>query len=502
MDRPPPVFSRRRLRATCTFAVACLALGPTAAPAETVGPAPVDDLPAIWAATGNAQTREVAGAAPERGAVPTPEPAPTKNYALPAAEIVGFSFLLNQYNRHFSDDDYASNISTIRHNLRSSWVVDSDPFRTNQLGHPYLGSMYHGFARSAGLNYWEALGYTFAGSAMWEIAGERTPPSRNDQINTGIGGTFLGEALFRMADIVLAHDELPPLWRELGAAAISPATGFNRLAFGDRFDRVFAGHDPVHYSKLQLGFSGTADSNAGTSTTKLKRNEALVDFSMDYGMPGKPGYTYDRPFDYFNFQATASSANGAENVMTRGLLGGKDYDLGPDYRGIYGVYGSYDYIAPQTFRVSSTAVSLGTTGQWWVSKAVALQGTALLGAGYAAVGTTHSAADNDYHYGVAPQALLALRLIFGDRVSLDLTGREYFVSRVAAADRGGHDNIVRADASLTMRVYRQHAISLKYLFNRRDAFYPDFGDSSQTRATLGIFYTWLGHDRFGAVEWR
>jgi len=86
--------------------------------------------------------------------------------------------------------------------------------------------------------------------------------------------------------------------------------------------------------------------------------------------------------------------------------------------------------------------------------------------------------------------------------ALDVPGREYFVSRVAAANRGGHDNIVRADASFTVRVYRQHAISLKYLANRRDAFYPDFGDSSQTRATLGIFYTWLGQDRFGAVEWR
>ena len=142
---------------------------------------------------------------------------------------------------------------------------------------------------------------------------------------------------------------------------------------------------------------------------------------------------------------------------------GKDYELGPDYRGIYGLYGSYDYIAPQTFACRARRLSLGTTGQWWTSKDIALQGTALLGVGYAAVGTTHSTADNDYHYGVAPQALLALRVIFGDRVSLDLTGREYFVSDVAAANRGGHDNIVRTDASLTFRVYRQHAISLKYL---------------------------------------
>ena len=439
-----------------------------AAAAQDSAGGPPDDLPMLWAAA-KVSAAEPPAAASDAPAAAAREPAPEKNYLLPAAEIVGFSFLLNQYNRHFVDDDYVSNIATIRHNLHSSWVTDSDPFRTNQLGHPYLGSIYHGFARSAGLNYWESLGYTLAGSALWEIAGERTPPSRNDLINTGIGGTFLGEALFRMAHVVLSHDEVPPFWRELGAALVSPATGFNRLAFGNRFDAAFDSHDPVHYSKLQVGFSGTAENNAGTSATDLKRNELLVDFAMDYGIPGKPGYHYDRPFDYFNFQLTASSANAFENVMTRGMLLGREYEAGADYRGIYGLYGNYDYIAPQTFRVSSTGLSLGTTGQWWATKAVAVQGTALLGAGYAAV---------------------------------DLTGREYFVSRVAAANRGGHDNIVRADASLTFRVYGPHAISLKYLLNRRDAFYPDFGDSSQTRATLGVFYTWLGQDRFGAVEWR
>jgi Domain of unknown function (DUF3943) len=426
-----------------------------------------------------------------------------KSYAIPAAEVLGFNVLLNLTNRYTTGNEYVTNFSTIRRNLNSSWVVDSDPFKTNQLAHPYQGSMYLGFARSAGLGYWESLAYTFAGSAMWEIAGESVPPSRNDLINTGLGGSFLGEALFRMANLVLENQDLPAFLREVGAAVVSPATGFNRLAFGNRFDTIFPSHDPVFYSRLQLGFSGTAQNESGTSTTKLQRSEALADFAIDYGLPGKPGYTYDRPFDYFTFQATASSANGFENLMTKGLLAGRDYEVGPDYRGIWGLYGIYDYIAPQTFRVSSTALALGTTGQWWLSKSIALQGTALLGAGYAAVGTTHSTQDSDYHYGVAPQALLSLRAIFGERASLDVTGREYFVSRVAAADRGGHDNIARIDASFTVRVYKQHAVSIKYLGNRRDAFYPDVNDRfSQTRGTIGLFYAYLGHDQFGAVEWR
>jgi hypothetical protein len=427
-----------------------------------------------------------------------------KSYDVPALEIVGFEVLVNRYNRFFSRGrrDYDVSLSSIRNNLRSSWGTDNDPFKTNQLGHPYQGSMYHGFARSAGLSYWESLGYAFAGSAAWEIAGENTRPSRNDQIASGIGGTFLGEALFRMSSLVLEKaDGVPRYWREVGAAVISPATGFNRLAFGDRFDQVFPSNNPVRYSRLGLGAMGTVQNVPGTST-QLKRNEAQADFSLDYGLPGGPNYGYHRPFDYFTFQATASSANMFENVMTRGMLAGREYEGGKNYQGIWGLYGSYDYISPQTYRISSTALSLGTTAEWRLSDRIALQGSALAGVGYAAAGTVKGVGENDYHYGVTPQGLLAMRLIFGDTASLDVTGREYFVTRATSGGRGGHDNIARADVALTMRVYKQHAIAIKYLWNRRDATYPDLGNRTQTRGTFGIFYTLLGHEHFGAVDWR
>ena len=54
---------------------------------------------------------------------------------------------------------------------------------------------------------------------------------------------------------------------------------------------------------------------------------------------------------------------------------------------------------------------------------------------------------------------------------------------------------------LTYRVSGPHAVSLRYLRNSRDASYPDLGGRKQTRDTVGLFYTFLGHDRFGAVEW-
>jgi len=431
-------------------------------------------------------------------------PAARKDYSLPAIEILGFETLLNLVNRGNRSGDYKSDLSSIGRNLHSSWDVDHDPFSTNQLGHPYAGSMYHTFARSLGFDYWESFAYTFAGSALWEIAGERTRPSINDQINTGVGGTFLGEALFRLSSLMLEHGgDNPPWWREIGAAAISPATGFNRLVLRDRMDAIFASRNPAYYSRLQLGFSATANDHHATSTPDLKRYEALADFSIDYGLPGKPGYSYTRPFDYFNLQATVSSANGFENLMTRGLLLGTDYEVGANYRGIFGLYGSYDYMAPQVYRVSSTALSVGTTAEWRLSEAVALQGTGLLGVGYTAVGSVHpNASELAYHYGVAPQALVSLRAIFGEKVSLDLTGREYFVSRIAADSHGGRDNIVRIDAALTMRVNQRSAVSIKYLGNRRDANFSGQGDVTQTRGTIGIFYTYLGQDGFGKVDWQ
>ena len=422
-----------------------------------------------------------------------------RSYAIPAAEIVAFDVLLNLFDRqHFGCCDFEVTTRSIRRNLRSSWVVDRDPFLVNQFGHPYQGSMYHGFARASGLNFWEGLGYTFLGSAFWEVAGETTPPSRNDQITTGIGGSFLGEALFRMSNLLLELSPRSDWKRELAAAIVSPPVGINRLAFGERFRKPFASRDPIFFTRLQLGFSGTAQNSSGLSTTELRSNEALMDFFMEYGLPGKQRYEYTRPFDYFAFQATASSANGFENVLTRGLLKGKTYET-DTVRGVAGLYAHYDYIAPQTFRVSSTALSLGTTADWRPRQDLTFLGTIAAGGGYAAAGTVSGTAEREFNYGLAPMALVALRAVYRDRLALDVTGREYYVSRLGNVG-GGHENIARIDAALTWRFHKRHGISIKYLGNRRDAAYPGF-DVTQRRQTVGLFYTFLGHDRFGVYDW-
>ncbi len=438
-----------------------------------------------------------------------------KSYLIPALEIPAFLLLLNGYNRLIGDPNleengekvYNTNLSNFKdHVVDGPWGIDTDAFNINQFAHPYQGSMYHGFARSAGLNYWESLLYTNMGSFLWETGGETTSPSINDQFASGIGGSFFGEVLFRMASLVLEGDGgKPGFWQELGAAIISPPTGINRLAFGNRFKPIFPSHNPATFSRVQLGASLKADENDKSSASDdTIRTEATASFTLAYGLPGKPGYSYTRPFDYFHFEfiTLGNTGNPFDDIMIRGLLLGTDYKAGDSYRGIWGLYGGYDYISPHIFRVSSTSLSLGTTYQWWLSRAVALQGSVLGGVGYAAAGNVTQVGERDYHYGVAPQGLIGLRLILADRAMFDFTGRAYSLTGMGGDDPGGRESIERLNMGFTVRIYGRHAIGLNYIASVRDAQYPDRADSHQSAGTVSIVYTLLGKARFGAVEWR
>src|SRR5258708_8520842 len=174
-------------------------------------------------------------ALPDLGSSASDADSRAKSYAIPAAEIVGFQFLLNRIDHVIYGRDYRVTASTISRNLHHKWVVDNDPFKVNQLGHPYQGSIYHGLARSAGLGFWESMGYSFAGSMIWEIAGEDTLPSKNDQIASGIAGSFLRESLFPMASLVLHQGHSHRFWRALAAPPIPPTTPSTPVPFPHLF---------------------------------------------------------------------------------------------------------------------------------------------------------------------------------------------------------------------------------------------------------------------------
>jgi len=420
---------------------------------------------------------------------------------LPAAEIVVMDTGINLANRLGPDPaSYEVSGASIRRNLHSKWVVDDDPFQVNQFLHPYQGSMYHGIARSTGYNYWQSAAYTFAGSAMWEIFGETTRPSKNDQIATGIGGTFLGEPLFRMSRILLTpHDRSPGFWRVLGATLVSPPTGVNHMMFGQRITSEVPTSGAVSDLRFQIGAAGPV-SRSITDREARRLSHPIAGFSIDYGFPGSANYSHPRPFDYFTMGATASAADGVETVTTRGLLAGRDYGSGARGRGIFGLYGNYDYFTSAPFRFSTTAFSGGTTGQVRMSDAIALQASALAGIGYSSAQSVDSTLDRDYHYGLGPHVLIAAKLIAGDRAAVDLTARGIYMGGVGAIETGERDRILRIEGSAAVRLVGPHAISVKYIRSERHASLPGFPRLIQTGETIGVYYTILGSRGFGAIK--
>ena len=426
-----------------------------------------------------------------------------KSYWIPAAEILVFEGLLNLYDRSLDERTYGSDSESIEDNLESGWVIDQDPFSTNQLGHPYAGSMYHAFARSAGLDYWVSMGYTFAGSAVWEVAGEVTKPSLNDQITTSFGGSFLGEAFFRTASWILERGGTRPgTAREIGAALVSPPNTINRRFFGKRFKQLYPSRSAAVSSRAEFGAERTRASDL-RSTADDWSTDGTVQFAVDYGMPGRRDYEYDEPFDYFHLGLGASTDpdNRVDHLLVHGLLVGEGYSSGPDFDGVWGLFGGYSYLSPGPYRLASTALSIGTAVQDRVAEALTVQGSLLAGLGFGSGGTiADDESDRDYHYGLTPQAILDLRCIFGDVVMLQLAGQDYSVGGAGYNENGGRENVLRLEASLTVRVYGPHALRIQCVGDWRDAEYDSAPDQEQSAASVAVVYSFLGGTRLEAIR--
>jgi hypothetical protein len=257
----------------------------------------------------------------------------------------------------------------------------------------------------------------------------------------------------------------------------------------------------VPFSDIRVQVGVTAIPSEGSRTGySLAADQPRLALSMDYGYPGNASYRHERPFDYFRIESSVSD-EGLEHLSTRGLLAGADYSSGR-LGGIWGLYGAYDYFSPDDFRFSSTAAAFGTTLQAPIAGPVMLQTSGLAGVGYVA---THTEGQpDDFHYGVAPQALLNLRLVAGSRAAMDLTAREYIVSDVGGFGAGigtvQRDLIFVGDAWFALRVYRRHGVALTYQRAGRNSDYLDLPDQNRSRTTVGVFYTFLGSGGFGAVR--
>lgn len=280
-------------------------------------------------------------------------------------EVALANGMIHLTGRYLMNEPYAkTTLHSIRRNLNSGFVWDDDKFLLNHVGHPTEGTLYYNAARSNGMNFWQSLPFVFAGSLMWEMAGEREKPSINDMITTTVVGAGLGEVTHRLAGRIIHEQEHGPrrFFREVSAALINPAQGFNRLVTGRawkiRHDNRAAleehdGHpadekadDDSDAPRLMLGGSYLAASDDFQNGRVLP----FLAFSIDYGQAAD-GEQHHIPYDFFTGEAALNFGKGqpfASHLQVTGRLFSTPI---VDNRRIVGELGLYQYFDYENYEL-------------------------------------------------------------------------------------------------------------------------------------------------------
>ena len=249
--------------------------------------------------------------------------------------------------------------ATWKQNLRGPWVWDKDRFGINFLGHPHTGNYYFNTARSNGYTFLQSFPFAVGGSLMWELFGEKDPPSKNDLINTTISGMFLGEILYRVSSNILDDRTRGGnrIFRELLAGLINPPRAFNRLTQGKMF-RVTS-KEVYQKEPLNITLNGgihkvNTDNHFGSGPTNF-----IVNMQLDYGDPFE--IRHRKPFDLFRFRIESRLGRDrklVDNVVGYGILAGKNIIKGKN--GILlGIFQHYDYWNNKIFELGTLGFGPG-----------------------------------------------------------------------------------------------------------------------------------------------
>ncbi|NCI45228.1 DUF3943 domain-containing protein [Sediminibacterium sp. WSJ-3] len=286
---------------------------------------------------------------------------PQKRFGRSMIELGLSESLVWGYDRYLKKADWAYiNFQTMASHLSpKSWEWDNDPFPTNQIGHPFHGSIFYNSFRSNGYNFWQSMPAAFAGSYLWETFSETQPPAPNDFINTSFGGIILGEVTHRLAEKI--HNSrrrgFAKKAGEVFATLINPMDGLNRVLDGKW------GSSPTAEQKQELP-PLTMAMELGLRKFNVNDNKILEKgkfgvfgrLTLNYG---SPGVDYKTPFSNFSivteFGQDDSSLLNVVSVQAS-VTGWKLNMLNNAHFAM--VTANYDYIRNEAFFYSAEAVKM------------------------------------------------------------------------------------------------------------------------------------------------
>lgn len=413
-----------------------------------------------------------------------------------ATIIVGFNLGARLLDKPYAEITFG----TIEDNLTGDWVWDDDAFSTNQLGHPYMGSLFYAAARSNGFGVIGSGVVTYVDSLVYEYLMETDKPSLNDQLITPGAGALLGEVLHRWSRSLLWRPggAAPAWWRYALAGLIDPVGSINDAALGRAWSRV---PPPPSFGWIGLGWSGLGvalDREAGEPDSDTNLVYGVIGYS--YGLPTDARYRPRTILDHFDLRIEAAVNRDVQHgaLHLRGLIYGWTFG-GPRLRGIWGAWGTYDFDSADRLSVSTLGLGVGTTlhapfGSRGFFQATAVASVIPYGS---AGGDLRTGTLRDYHRGPGASELIEAKV---GHLGTGLARLSVAGYQIDGAPFGeGSELIVQLRLGALVAITGPHALGVDAGFTvRRGSFVdPSAEDVLDRLATFRVFYALISDRDFG-----
>jgi hypothetical protein len=400
---------------------------------------------------------------------------------LAAGEVVATNAVVWIYDRYIRENGtnpgFRIGFNSFEENIKNGFEYDDNNFATNMYAHPYHGNLYFNAARSNGMTYWESIPYTWAGSFMWEYFGEVHHPAVNDWIATSMGGNTLGEAFFRLSQMVTDNTATGSkrTWGELGGTLINPVRGFTRLVTGE-FTRVHPNPPDrfPHSSHIsyRAGLRTVGKDHLWTADT----TRVFMELAANMGDP----FLGDnkKPFDSFDFgiQLNFGDAKTFGRMQTIGLLAATPVMGTESSKHMIGFTQHFDYFNNNAFELGGQSLAATLLSQMKAGDSFAIR-TQLHVNAIVMGGTKsdyESISGRSYDFGPGLGFKFGGTFYYKGHPFLLLSESEFWIHSVngTAADHVVSMTRARIDVPLT----RGLSLGADYVLYRADRNYRDFTD--------------------------
>lgn len=271
------------------------------------------------------------------------------------------------FNRFVTKDPYSYiNLKNfIEHQRILAWDWDDNQFTTNHIDHPYHGQLYFNSFRSNGYNLLQSSIATFAGSYIWETAGETQAPSINDFVNTTFGGILLGEMLHRVSRNVIGRGKTGrnKKGNEITAFLINPVNGLNRWLDGKSgsVDNYYVQDSSSIAASIDMGVR-RFDTRFGDLINRGKTSYSLrIKFQYSNGE-----HNFKRPFDQFdvNLEVGSGDSTTINAVNVHALMYGTEFfsTKRGEYYGLLTAH--YDFYNNDAFFYGAQSLNYNLMGEY------------------------------------------------------------------------------------------------------------------------------------------